>query len=484
MTTSTTGRGALLALVVMLLAACGQSSQKPKGPTGDGKAGPSPTVTPAEARDIAKQAYIYGVPMISLWQAIYAYSLDPGNPAYRGPLNSVMNIARVFTPDDKAFVTPNSDTPYTFIGLDLRAEPVVISVPPIDPKRYYVFQLMDLYTYNFAYIGTRSTGSEGGNFMVAGPGWSGDTPQGITSIVHSETDLVSVVGRTQLFNPKDLANVEKIQAQYQVRPLSVFLGEGASPSAPAVEWLKPLAPEQARTSLEFFDQLAFLLQFALPPHQSEVQLRDQFAKIGIVPGKRFDPASLSPAVRDAMLQGMKDGQAAIDAKRASLGGATDKLFGDRAFLGEDYLSRAVGTQVGIGANSREEAMYPLIEKDSTGAALDGTTHRYLLTFAKDQLPPVDAFWSVTMYGLPDQLLVKNPVNRYLINSPMLPQLKKNADGSLTIHVQADSPGKAKESNWLPAPKGPFMLALRYYMPGKAILDGSWTTPPLVATPLE
>lgn len=480
MTRSTTGRGALLALVVLLLVACGQSSQKPRGPTGDGRAGPAPTVTAAEARDIAKQAYVYGFPMVSLWQTMYAFSIDKTSPAYKGPFNTVLNIARVFTPEDKAFVTPNSDTPYSFAGLDLRAEPVVISIPEVDPKRYFVFQLMDLYTYNFAYIGTRATGNGGGNFMIAGPGWTGDTPPGITSILHSETALVSVVGRTQLFNPKDLGNVQEIQSQYKVQPLSAFLGTEPPPAAPEIEWLKPLTPEQSRASLEFFDQLAFQLQFALPPHQTEVQLRDQFAKIGVVPGKRFDPTSLSPAVRDAMLQGMKDGQAAIDAKRAGLAGATDKLFGDRAFLGEDYLARAVGTQVGIGANSREEAMYPLIEKDSAGAALDGSTHRYTLTFAKDQLPPVDAFWSVTLYGLPDQLLVKNPIDRYLINSPMLPQLKKNPDGSLTIHVQADSPGKAKESNWLPAPKGPFMLALRYYMPGKAILDGTWTTPPLVA----
>jgi hypothetical protein len=433
-------------------------------------------VSEAEARAVSRDAYVYGLPMVDTYRVMYAYSVDKDNPQYKGPFNSVLNIARVFTPDDTAFVTPNSDTPYTFSGLDLRSEPVVVTVPKMEKNRYFVFQLMDLYTFNFAYIGSRTTGNDGGNYMIAGPGWTGATPKDVTKVIHSETSLVSIVGRTQLFNSDDLDNVKKIQAGYKVQPLSTFEGTAAPPQAPAVSWIKPIAPAEERTSLAFFNELAFLLQFAQPPHPSEVALRKRFAEIGIEPGKPFDASTLSPALQDALKQGMLDGQKAIDERRASLHGKTDQLFGDRAFLKNDYVARATGTQVGIGANSRDEALYPILDQDAQGQTLDGSKHKYTLRFTKGQQPPVNAFWSITMYDLPQQLLVKNPINRYLINSPMLPNMKTDPAGGITIYIQADSPGKDKESNWLPAPKGPFVTFMRYYWPKPALLDGQWKTP--------
>ncbi len=433
-------------------------------------------VAPAEARVIAADAYVYGLPMVDTYRVMYAYSVDKGNPQYKGPFNSILNIARVFTPEDTAFVTPNSDTPYTFAGLDLRSEPVVITVPKMEKNRYFVFQLMDLFTFNFAYIGSRTTGNDGGNYLIAGPGWKGATPKGISKVIHSETSMVSVVGRTQLFNSGDLDNVKKIQAGYKIQLLSAFEGTPAPPPAPAVDWVKPIPPTEERTSLAFFNELAFLLQFAEPPHPSEVALRKRFGEIGIEPGKPFDPNALSPPLQDALKQGMLDGQKAIDERRASLHGKTDQLFGDRAFLKNDYVARATGTQVGIGANSRDEALYPILENDAQGAPLDGSKHKYTLHFAKGQQPPVNAFWSITMYDLPKQLLVKNPINRYLINSPMLPQMKLDPDGGLTIYIQADSPGKDREANWLPAPNGPFVTFMRYYWPKPALLQGQWQTP--------
>ncbi len=429
-----------------------------------------------QVRDISKQAYVYGLPMVSQYETMYAFSIDKGNPQYKGPWNSVLNIARVFTPEDTAFVTPNSDTPYTFAGLDLRAEPEVITVPKMEKNRYFVFQLMDLYTFNFDYIGSRTTGNNGGVYMIAGPAWQGETPKGVTAVIHSETSLVSVVGRTQLFNPADLGNVKKIQASYKIEPLHELLDTPAPPAPATVDWIKPITPAMQRNSLDFFNQLAFLLQFALPPNPSEVDLRNQFAKIGIEPGRPFNPASFSPEVQQAMKDGMADGQKEIDAKRASLGGKTDTLFGSREYLKNDYVARATGTQVGIGANSREEAIYPIYDKDANGQPLDGSTGRYTLRFAKGDLPPVNAFWSLTMYDLPQQLLVKNSINRYLINSPMLPHLKRDADGGLTIYIQAESPGKDKEANWLPAPKGSFMVTIRYYWPKAELLDGEWKSP--------
>jgi hypothetical protein len=432
-------------------------------------------ISTSEARAIAKQAYVYGTPMIDLYNVMYAFSIDTSNPQYKGPFNSILNISRVFTPDDTAFVTPNSDTPYSFAGLDLRTEPVVLSVPAMERNRYFVFQLMDLYTFNFDYIGTRTTTNAGGNFLIAGPDWKGEAPKGITGVIRADTELVNVVGRTQLFNPQDLDNVKAIQAQYKVQPLSAFTGQPAPPAAPAVDWIKPMTPKAKRTSLEVFNQLAFLLQFA-PTNPAEVELREGFAKIGIIPGKPFDVGSLSAATREALKQGMHDGQKAIDAKRASLAGKTDTLFGNRQYLKNDYVSRATGAQVGIGANSREEALYPIYEKDSSGQPLDGSKHRYILKFAKGHFPPVNAFWSLTLYRVPSQLLVKNPINRYLINSPMLPDLKRDADGGLTIYLQSTSPGPDKEANWLPTPKGPFVAFMRYYWPKKSLLNGHWKSP--------
>jgi len=429
----------------------------------------------ATTRTIAAEAYVFGVPMVSMYMTMYVFSIDKGNPEYKGPFNSVLNVARVFTPDDTAFVTPNSDTPYTFLGLDLRAEPIVLTVPEMEKSRYFVFQLLDLFTFNFAYIGSRTTGNGGGNYLIAGPTWKGKKPRGIKQVIRAESELVNIVGRTQMFNPADLDNVKAIQAGYKAQPLSGYLGQSAAPVSATVDWIKPVPPTEQRTSLEFFNVLAFALQFA-PTHPSEVELRKRFASIGIVPGKRIDFASLSPARKKAFSDGMADGQKQIDARRATLAGNSADLFGTRAFLKNDYVRRALGTQVGIGANSKEEALYPIYEKDSDAKVLDGGKAQYKLRFAKGKFPPVNAFWSLTMYALPSQLLVKNPINRYLINSPMLPQLKLDPGGGVTLYIQSESPGPDLQANWLPAPAGAFMMAMRYYWPKAELLKGKWKSP--------
>jgi hypothetical protein len=431
-----------------------------------------------EATEIAREAYVYGVPMVSVYSTIHAFSVDTKSPEYKGPFNTVLNIARVFTPKDKGFVTPNSDTPYTFMGLDLRAEPMVITVPKIRKDRYFVFQLMDLYTFNFAYIGTRATGNGGGTYLIAGPDWKGEAPKGITKVIRSEAQFVNVIGRTQLFNPKDLDNVKKIQAGYKLQPLSVFEGKAPLPE-PNTDWIPPIAPAEQKTNPEFYNVLAFLLQFT-PTHPSETGLRARFEKLGLKPGEKFNVGALSPDMQAALADGMKEGQKDIDDRREMLKGNSADLFGTREFLKNDYVARAAGTQIGIGANSKEEALYPIYEKDSDGKALDGTSGKYTIRFEGGNLPPVNAFWSLTMYDLPGQLLVDNPVDRYLINSPMLPNLKKDKDGGVTIYIQHDSPGKAKEANWLPAPSGPFMMAMRYYLPKPELLSGEWKSPEVIA----
>jgi hypothetical protein len=434
-------------------------------------------ITPAEARAIAKEAYVYGFPLVDNYRVEYAYFVDHDSPEFKAPWNQITNIPRVFTPADTAVQTPNSDTPYSWLGLDLRAEPIVLTLPPMDRKdRYFSVQFTDAYTFNFAYLGTRTTGNDGGTFLVVGPSWKGEAPNGVEKVIRSETEFIVVVYRTQLFNSGDLDNVKKIQAGYKVQTLSAFLNLPTPRPAPAIDFIKPLTVETQKTSLEFFSILNFVLQFC-PTDPSETELMARFAKIGVGAGKTFDPGTLPPEMTTAIEQGRADAYAAFaeGVKQMSAGTVTSgDLFGTREAMKNNYLYRWLGT-IGIYGNSKQEAMYPIYYVDSEGHKLSGA-NRYTLRFAPGQMPPVNAFWSLTLYGLPESLLVANPINRYLINSPMLPQLKHDADGGLTLLIQNDSPVKEKESNWLPAPKGPFAMYMRLYWPKEEALDGKWTAP--------
>ncbi|UPJ44172.1 DUF1254 domain-containing protein [Bradyrhizobium sp. 40] len=434
---------------------------------------------PAEARAIAKEAYIYGFPIVDNYRVQHAYWVDKTTPEYKGPWNQIWNSARVFTPADTAIQTPNSDTPYSFAGADLRSEPIVLTVPAMEKERYFSVQLIDYYTFNFDYIGTRTTGNEGGSFLLAGPDWKGETPKGIKKVFHCETELAFPTFRTQLFDPADIDKVKKVQAGYKVQPLSAFLGEPAPEAAPPIDFIKPLTPAEEKTSPQFFNILSFVLQFC-PTVPSETALMERFAKLGIGAGKLFAANKLSPEVKTAVEQGMADAWVAFaglkkDFEEGRL--SSGDVFGSRQYLKDNYLYRMGAAVLGIYGNSKQEAMYPAYYVDAAKQRLDGA-NRYSLRFAPDQLPPVNAFWSLTMYDEPQSLLVANPLNRYLINSPMLPQLKRDADGGVTLIIQNESPGKDKEANWLPAPKGPFSMIMRLYWPKEAATEGKWKQPPL------
>ena len=427
---------------------------------------------PAPIQSTAKSAYIYGFPLVDLYRIMFGYFIDPKSPAYNSPFNTIHNTANVYTPANTTVQTPNSDTPYSSLCLDLRAEPLVFTMPPIQKNRYYSAQFVDQYTFNVGYAGSRTTGNGGTKILVAGPDWRGGVPSGITKLIRLDTQFGLVVIRTQLFGVSDLPNVKKIQAGYSAVPLSTYTHKPAPPAAPAVHWATPLTPNDERTSPEMFGLLAFILQFC-PTPQIEIALRQQFAAIGIRPGEPFTTGPNAAA----FIAGMKAGQQEIEALRAKTTSAS-AFFGTREELHNNYLDRAAGAQWGILGNSPAEAVYMTYAKDSGNKPLSGA-NRYTVHFAKGQLPPVRAFWSITMYDLPQQLLVANKLNRYLINSPMLPHLKRDSDGGLTVYVQHSSPGADKESNWLPAPAGPFMCVTRLYWPEESILDGSWKQPPMV-----
>ena len=443
-------------------------------------------LTPNEARKIAKEAYVYGFPIVDNYRVSHSYFVDRKSPEFKAPWNELNHTARVYTPDDKAIQTPNSDTPYSWLGTDLRAEPLVLTIPPVEKNRYFSVQLVDAFTHNFDYIGTRTTGNGGGNYLLAGPGWKGEAPKGIVATFRSETEFGWGIYRTQLFDPSDIEGVKKVQAGYRVQTLSQFLGKPPPPAVPRIDFVAPLSVEEQRTSPAFFNVLAFVLGFC-PLHPSEVVLRGRFAKLGIEGGKTFDPSRLSPEILQAVKDGMADAWkefADFKARDIDTGkkGSAD-VFGTREYLQNNYLYRMAAAVLGLYGNSKEEALYPIYFVDSAGEPLDASKKAYALRFPKGALPPVDAFWSLTLYALPSKNLYANPLKRYLINSPMLSGLERDADGGLTLHVQHASPGAGKESNWLPAPSGPFYMALRLYLPKKEALDGTWKRPEPQGTPI-
>jgi len=359
--------------------------------------------------------------------------------------------------------------------VDLRAEPIVISVPQIEPGRYYSVMLEDGNTFIYGYIGSRATGNGAGRYLVAGPGWTGAKPPGIDEVFRSSTEFSLAGFRTQLFDPADIDDVEKIQAGYTVQTLSAYLGEPPPPPAPKVDF--PKADEDL-VKKDFFAYLDWSLRFA-PPGPAEKAIRTKLARIGVGPGKTFDFADLPIEHKAEIALAMKAGEKKIDAYLASQvatvnGWQMSDLFGDRAFFGGNWLKRAAGAKAGIYGNEAAEAAYPITKTLADGTPLDGSKQRYTLTFPAGHYPPVNAFWSVTMYDATTQLLIENPIDRYLINSPMIPTMKKNDDGSLTIYIQHESPGPDRESNWLPAPNGPIYLAMRLYWPK--------TEPPSVLPP--
>ena len=443
-------------------------------------------LTPAETKAIAEEGFIYGLPIVMNYAVMYEYSVDRNSGQFKAPFNQINNEARVFTYKDTSVITPNSDTPYSILWTDLRTEPIVLSVPAVEKSRYFSVMLCDGNTYNYGYIGSRATGNEPGDYMVAGPDWKGETPPGIKKVFRSSTQFSAVAYRTQLFNPEDMPNVVKIQAGYKVRPLSQYLKHPAPPAAPAVDFPKANA---ALVKTGFFDYLAFALQFA-PAEPQEKEIREKLARLGVEAGKKFAFKDLSPEQQAQVVAGVKEGEAKIkqyleSGQKNINGWKVASLFGDSAFYNGDWLKRAAAAQAGIYGNDAAEAMYPMTKTLANGEALDASKHNYTLTFAKDQFPPVNAFWSVTMYDGKSQLLIKNPINRYLINSPMLPNMKKNADGSLTLYIQKDNPGADKEANWLPAPNDLIYLVMRLYWPKTeppSILppgEGTWKPPGIV-----
>jgi hypothetical protein len=472
-----------IAIVPMLLAL---------GTTGPVFSQPTPStaepLSEEQAHSIAVDAYVYLYPLVTMEVTRRQITnIGPGK-GLGGPINTVANIAAFPGPDDKVVVRPNFDTLYSSAFLDLRSEPIVVSVPDTG-GRYYLLPMLDMWTDVFASPGSRTTGTQAGHFVIVPPGWRPDARQRLvedfklpagTQTIDAPTPYVWIIGRTKTDGPPDYDAVHKIQAGYKVTPLSQW-GKDTVPAPfkpdPTIDMKTPPKTQVDAMSSEQFFSMAAELMKVNPPHSTDQPIVARMKRIGIEPGKSFDFAKLDGAVKRGLEPAAAEGQRLMAWKVPTLARVvngwsmnTDTM----GVYGNYYLKRAIVSQVGLGANLPEDAIYPLNLADATGQPLDGT-HKYSLHFDKGSTPPVDAFWSVTLYD-PDGFQVGNSLNRFAVSSWM--PFRYNPDGSLDLYIQAESPGKAMEANWLPAPKGPFNLTMRLYAPKAEALTGRWNPPPV------
>lgn len=422
------------------------------------------------AKAIAKEAWTYAFPLATNYRSMRLYALDKTYPDYAGGFNKFKHYDKIFTPSDTAVITPNNDTPYSWAILNLADEPIVLEVPDVK-DRYYSFQFVDLYTFNFAYVGSRATGDKAGKYLIAGPDWKGEKPEGIDKVLQSETNLVTLLGRTELkMAPGDIENVKKLQAQYKLIPLHEFIKE-AVPTHKEFTLPFPEFKQADLGSAAFIGLTNNLLQYT-SQNPAEADLRAKFAKIGIVPGKKFDPAEYTPEVLKAITEGAQESGKELEEGTNKLTNATD-LFGTREELNGDYTKRALGAAAGLFGNTKEEAIYIGTRSDKENKPLLGK-NKYVIRFPKGQTPKAKYFWSITLYELPSRYLVNNPINRYSIGDRTT-GLKYEPNGDLIIYIQNEVP-KGKESNWLPAPKEAFYYLIRIYGPDESILNGTWKAP--------
>ena len=442
----------------------------------------STLITEADAYAIGIEAYTYAYPMVvmELTRRVATNVAQPDGARVRGPMNRFVHVPTYPDAGFKDVVRPNADTLYSNIWYDVGEEPLVLTLPDMG-ERYHVIPFYDLWTDVFATLGTRTNGNGGGHFALVGPRWKGTLPEGVRAIV-SPTDVGWIVGRIQTNGAADYAHVHTLQAGFEAVPLSAW-GKPHDPPAghvdAAMDMRPPVEQVAALGAGAFFALFAELLQ-RNPPHATDGALLLRMERIGLVPGRGFALAEAPEAVQRALTR------AAPDAYRRMLERAPAmrmvrngwSLGSNVGVYGNDYLARAFVAYAGLGALPREEAMYPRSVCDSEGQPLSGTA-RYVLHFDAHELPPADAFWSLTLYG-PDQFFVDNALNRYAIGDR--DALAFNADGSLDLHIQHASPGPAKAPNWLPAPAGPFSMNLRLYVPQAPVLDGRWAPPALKRLP--
>ena len=434
---------------------------------------PSPvSVSAAGAETIAREAIVFAYPMLFNYKTMWEQTQDHLSSSFIGGFNRYRHYTRSYTAADTDIVTPNNDSPYSWAWFDLRREPVVLRVPKVAEDRYYVVQMFDLFTYNFAYVGVRSTGFDAGDYLIAPTTWDGKAPDGVRDVLRTETQIAGTLTRTALFGSDDMPKVRAIQHGYAIQRLSEYAG--LRPPPPVPPRVFPAWDQQRALSADFIGYLNFLLGF-VDPHPSEAALYERFAGIGIGAGQPWQPEKMPADVLAAIGAGVEHGLDDIEAQ-ASHTTSSLGLFGSREQLEDDYLTRAVAANMGIYGQVAEEAVYGGSRLDANGDQLMGD-QRYALHFDQATLPDAKFFWSITLYELPSRLLAANPIDRYSIGD-RTPGITYADDGSLTITLQAAPPDDpVQRANWLPTPAdGPFTIIYRLYGPGHDAQTGKWTLP--------
>jgi hypothetical protein len=422
-----------------------------------------------EAKAIAREAYIFGLPLVETYRGMWFCAIDKRSPKYTG-FNKFRHTRRLCTPQDTEVTVPNNDTLFSVASLDLRREPVVISVPKVMDLCGYMLWMVDMTTKNLPYISTVATGNNAGDYIIVGPGYTGYLPaRRFDGVIVTRSYFVVVIGRTMVKGPDDVPNAARFQDGIRITALSEFLGTEL-PEEPAPIDFIPCDSGKIY-GLGFFECLNMTLAWQ-PPMLSEMEMMQRFARIGVAPGKRFSTEGMPWEIVNAISAGMEDAKQEIETKFLSLN--VNKVGewiapSDPLPFGRDYLKRAAIAQYAILPNSIDHAAYYHTSKLLTGR------HRHRIRFEEGKLPPVNWFWSITLYDLKTSLLYSNPINRYSIGD-CTEGIKYNKDGSLEIYIQHDSPDKDKESNWLPAPKGGFVISLRCYAPREEIIEGKWMPP--------
>jgi len=468
--------------VLVLVAACAT----PDHSVGTSSA-PARDLGVNEASEIAMQAYLYGYSLITSEVTRVQMSNVAKLEELRGPMNQFINVKRYPPADYRGVSAPNADTLYSVAWLDL-AEPIVFTHPDMG-RRFFLFEMVDLWMNVFDSPGTRTTGGKAAKYLITGPGWTGIVPAGMSHIPVSTRYMV-ILGRTYANGTEaDYRTVNTLQGQFKLVPLSAW-GKKFTFQAPTVNadpgfsmTDKPQSVILALGTKGYFDLMMRLMGEAAPAAHADVPLLARMSKLGLEPGKPFDMAALDADVQAALQDLPHTALARIEANRDALGEMRNGWVITKGLgvYGTDYMKRAVVAAFGWPANLEKDAVYPYTEVDAEGQKLTGA-NSYTVTFPKGHTPPANGFWSITMYMV-DQgwWFVPNKLNRFTVGPRNNP--KPNKDGSLTLHFQHASPGKARENNWLPAPEGEFILMLRMYWPKDApppsILDGSSTPPPVV-----
>ena len=438
-------------------------------------------ITEQDAQSIAVDAYVYFYSLVTMdVTRKQLTNKAPGKGVFGGPMNMFVNVEAFPPADFKAVVRPNFDTLYSSAYLDLTREPAVVSVPDTG-GRYYLLPMLDMWSDVFASPGWRTTGTQAANFLITPRGWSGTVPANVTQI-EAPTPYVWIIGRTKTDGPADYDAVHTIQAGYKVKPLSEW---GMAPKPievkldPGVDMKTPPKTQVDTMSADKYFTYAAELMKLHPPHVTDQPIIAQMKRIGIEPGKSFEFGKIDPVARKALDDAPAAARKLMEWKLATLARVvnhwsmnTDTM----GVYGNYYLKRAVVAQIGLGANLPEDAVYPINLADENGAPLDGVNN-YTIHFDKRATPPVNAFWSLTLYDH-EGFQVANSLNRFAVSSWM--PFKYNPDGSLDLYFQNESPGADKEANWLPAPKGPFNLTMRLYGPKSEALTGGWNPPSITA----